>query len=156
MTSKVAVSVFESPAVALLCELEDAAHKAGSSLTATAMPNGKVHLAPKAILTPERIARVREHRDALHLLICICDDEVQARRVGFARQIAVAGAFTVLPALRFVPGGPAVDDACVSCGNSTDTPSWCWRCQLAARLATHGNVPVDWAAATRQLSTATV
>jgi hypothetical protein len=149
--SKAQVSVFDSPALDLLCELEDAANESGVVLTATVREGDRIHLAPKSILTPDRIARVQTHRDALRLLIQICDDGVQARRSAFARQVAAAGTATVLPALRFVSRVTQAEGVCVSCGDATDAPSWCWRCQLAARLAAHGTVPVDWVPVSRQL-----
>ena len=142
-------SIFDSPAVALLCELEEAALDAGTVLTATLTPAGRVRLAPESIFTPDRIARVHEHRAALSLLVRICDDGVNARRLAFAAQIAAVGTRPVLPALRLVVPLPGVDGACVSCGDTTDAPSWCARCQLAARLEIHGTIPVSWVPVSR-------
>ena len=132
----------DSPALELLCELEDAALSIGRSLEATVTAAGRLQLGPREILTPERVTRISTHRDALRVLVLVCDTVVQNRLASFRQQLRDYRGAAVQPALRLSTvngyGG------CVACGDATDAPTWCWRCQLAGRLATHGDVPAGW------------
>lgn len=137
------VSVFDSPAVALLLELEDAAEQLGTeALTIAVTSAGRLRIAPSGILTPDRRAVVQIYRDALRVLVQICDEGVQARRQVFTEQLRAHQDPGSVPALRFRPTMEG-EHICVSCGNQTDG-TWCWRCQCAARLALTGSVPADW------------
>lgn len=138
------VSVFDSPAVALLCELETAARDAGVPLTIAVTSEGRLQIAPRSVLTEDRAALVRTHRDALRLLVWCCDSGVQARRAMFTRTVEASADSAGVPALRYRRGVEARAGQCVSCGDATAAPAWCWRCQLAARLAVCGDAPCDW------------
>lgn len=142
MTSEPSKSVFDTPGVSLLCELEDAALTAGAPLTALVQADGRLTLGPNQILTAERSARIKEHRQALLLLVRCVDDGVVERRAGFVEQIKRA-AGVVAPALRFRACRGVTVGHCVSCNEPWSSPI-CWRCQLAARLALRGDVPADW------------
>lgn len=132
MRSKSSAAVFDSPAVPLVLELEDAAMQAGASLSVTVAPSGKLLVAPPAILTPERIEAIRKHRDALRVLVLICDEGVIARRAAFADGRRIDG--------RAADG----DSGCSACGDMCGTVARCWRCQLAARLSAGSEITCDW------------
>lgn len=136
-------TVLSSPMLPLLLELEDAARASGAELSITMTDTGRFHVAPTSVLTPERRAQIRAHRDAFRLLVHIASAAVQARATVFRRQLQTHRSLSVYPALRFTsdvtPGG------CVSCGEPTSAPTWCGACQTAARLARDGDIPVEWA-----------
>ena len=58
-----------SPAVALLCELEQAALDCGEPLHVSFTAAGTMRIAPKAILTPSRVPRIKLNRDDLAWLV---------------------------------------------------------------------------------------
>ena len=139
-----AQSVFDSPALPLLLELEDAALQAGVELSVSITATGRLHVAPKSLLTPERTERIRACRDALRLLMQIASPDVQARTAAFREQLQAYRGPSVHPALRFRARALSPSSGCVSCGEPTDAPTWCARCQTAARLARDGDIPADW------------
>jgi hypothetical protein len=149
-------SLFSSAVVDLICALECAAMDAGKALSIEVTERGRLRVSPRELLTDEYAARIREHRDALRLLVWCSDDGVQARRAVFARTVAAASNKPGLPALRYRDDVALERGRCVSCGDDTTAPVWCWRCQLAARLAVCGDVPVDWIPAGGLTATASV
>lgn len=133
-------TVFNSPALPLLLELEDAAIEAGTELTIRVSDDGRLSVSPRAVLSEDRSSRIREHRHALRLLVQIADEGVQARASAFRQQIHERSADVVFPFLRF----RATDgNACVSCGEPA-VVAMCTKCQIATRLARDGDLPVDW------------
>ncbi len=137
-------TIFDSPAVALLCELEDAARETGAELTAAVLSDGKLRIAPAAVLTPARVLALKEHRDALRLLVLVNDPAVVARRDVFARYLETYTGGAIVPALRFVRSGPVQPGRCYSCAEKTAALVWCPACQMAARLARGCAVPSAW------------
>lgn len=135
-------TVFDSPALPLLLELENAALVNGAELVITITYTGRLRVAPRSLLTPERRERIRAHRDALCLLVQIAGAGVQARAQVFRRQLHAHNGPAAYPALRFTP--PVQPGGCVSCGEPAEAAVWCWQCQIAARLARDGDVPADW------------
>ena len=73
------MDAFASPAVALLCELEDAAVAIGTPLAVTFTDEARMRIEPRAVLTPPRVARIREHRDALAILVKLVLDDDHGR-----------------------------------------------------------------------------
>jgi hypothetical protein len=136
--------VFASPAVSLLCELEEAALELGASLEASITPESRLRLGPRQVLTPDRTARVRSNRDALRVLVLCVDEGVMARRAVFEAILVRHHDPSILPALRYRTGRDGTDGRCVSCGEDQPKPILCWRCQLAARVARRLPVPSDW------------
>lgn len=134
-------NVFESPALPLLLELE----AAGLALVTTV--TGTLRIGPAERLTPEQVAAIHEHRDALKTLALICEDGVQARRVTFVATLAEAES-ALVPSLVFRPDLPYVAGQCFSCGdpNGRATFGRCWRCALAWRLAVRVPIPAGLAA----------
>ena len=132
--------VLQSPAVGILCALEADGFRV--ELTA----DGVLVIAPRSRLTPERMAEITRHRDALKLLLRCCDAGVQARRDVFEYQLAQTPAPRV-PAFLFRPDVPYVHGVCFSCGDALAALRFgrCWRCSLAWRLAVRLPVPADLA-----------
>jgi hypothetical protein len=131
--------VFNSPAVALLVELE----AAGLQVVER---DGVVYVRPAGQLTDAQRELLREERAAILTLLRICDDGVTDRRVAFEKVLSEATGAT-LPALLFRAGVPYTRHTCYSCGDSI-SQSWgrCWRCSLAARLACRQGIHADWIA----------
>ncbi len=121
--------VLASPAVAVLCELENA----GLDLVVV---GDRLRVWPTERLTPEREQTIRQHRDALKVLVSLCDDGVQVRREVFAQQAAEAPVSTV-PRFVLRAGVPYTKGLCFACGEALPEPRFgrCWRCALAWRLA---------------------
>lgn len=142
--SNVPHSVFDSPALPLLCELEEAATAIGVCLEATVTADGRLRVGPREILTPSRVSRIQQSRDALRVLIWIADSGMLARRDVFRLQLASYTGRSVVPALQYVAGVRPEPGVCISCGGRMTAPTWCGRCQLAARLALYESVPDDW------------
>jgi hypothetical protein len=136
--------VFDSPAVALLCQLEDAACAVGSELSATLLAGEKLRIAPAAILTAERTHAIQEYRGALRLLLFVNDPGVVVRRDAFAAYLASYRGSSIVPALRLTPSAAVVAGTCYSCAEPTTAAVWCPACQLAARLARGVALPTDW------------
>ena len=83
MARSVAVpDIFDSPAVALLCELETV----GAVIELTSAD--KLRVGPPDLLTPQQMTAIRQHGPALKMLVRVCDDGVQDRRQAFERAIA--------------------------------------------------------------------
>jgi hypothetical protein len=143
-------TVLCSPALALLLELEDAALAIGAELSITITDTGRLHVAPKCLLTPERSDRIRALRDALRLLVQVASPCVQARAESFRRQLRKHDRLSAYPVLRFrvpvTPGG------CVSCGEPWAGSAFCGACQIATRLARDGDLSVEWVPAGRPVS----
>jgi hypothetical protein len=142
MATPVTSDVFRSPAVEILCALE----QDGFRVEVTA--DGVLVIAPRSQLTPERMAAIAECKDAIRQLVRVCDPAVQARRSVFERQLAQTPAPRV-PTFLFRPGISYQAGLCFSCG--TRLPglqfSRCWRCALAWRLACRLPVPAELASA---------
>ena len=134
-------SVLDSPAVAVLCGLEDA----GLDL---AVVDGRLRVWPVERLTAEHEQLIQEHRDALVTLVRICDDGVQERLVTFKKQIKNAPEGT-MPDFVYVRGTAYAKGVCFSCGTALATPAYgrCWRCALAWRMAAGLPVPTELGAA---------
>jgi hypothetical protein len=109
---------------------------------------GRLRVRPTTRLTPELRDRLHRERDALLVLLRICDDGVQRRREAFVATLAAETA-AVLPALVFTPDVPYVAGKCFSCAQPNDRPTFgrCWRCALAWRLALGLPISSDFAAA---------
>lgn len=132
--------VLASPALPLLIHLE----AEGFSFS---HDGDRLLVRPIDRLSPELLEQVRRERDALLLLLRICDEGVQQRREVFARRLSEANQ-AVLPGLVFREGLPYVAGRCFSCGETTERPTFgrCGRCALAWRLAVGVAVPSDFAA----------
>ena len=128
--------VFQSPAVALLVRLENA----GFQLAVT--DTNQLRVWPVERVDAVLRAELQAHREALRMLVRICDDGVQQRRELFAAKLAERGR-GVLPDLVVQPGIAPVKGRCVSCAEALDVNRMgkCWRCCLAWRLA--AGVPVS-------------
>ena len=102
---------------------------------------------PISRLTSEGRADIEQYRDDLLVLLRICDESVQERRVVFAQQLAAAG--DAVPILAYRPGTSYVPGVCYSCAEPLPHPRHgrCWRCALAARLACRAPIPSDLMAA---------
>ena len=132
--------VLNSPAVAVLCDLEHA----GLDL---AVVDGRLRVWPADLLTPEHEQLIRQHRDELVALVRICDDGIQERLAAFKVQRREAPAGT-LPDFVFQRGTPYDKGVCFSCGAALPQPEFgrCWRCSLAWRMAADVPIPAGQAA----------
>ena len=138
MATPVTPDVFDSPAVAILCDLE----RDGFRVELTA--DGVV-IAPRSRLTSDRMTAIAGCKDALKALISIATDAgVQDRRDAFRLQLDAVPAPCV-PAFLFKPGLPYVAGRCFACADALPELrfSRCWRCAIAWRLACRLPVPVD-------------
>ena len=133
-------NVLNSPAVAVLCNLEHA----GLDL---AVVNGRLRVWPAERLTAEYEQLIQQHRDALVTLVRICDQGVQERVAVFRAQLE-ADPTTIGPFL-FKAGVPYGRGVCFSCGACLPDACFgrCWRCRLGWRLAYRLPVPAELAAA---------
>jgi hypothetical protein len=133
--------VFASPALPLLLGLE----ARGCHLNVI---RDRLIVEPASLLTPDELAAVYAHAEALAALLRVCDDQVQARRAVFARQLAGVSE-GVLPALLFRDGVPYVAGVCFACGDGLERARFgrCWRCALGWRLAAGVPIHVDVATA---------
>ena len=131
--------VLDSPAVAILSALE------ADGFTVQLEPDNGMVIAPRSRLTPERMAEITRHKDALKLLLRCCDAGVQARRDVFEFQLAQTLAPGV-PAFLFRPHVPYTPGVCFSCGDGLPEHrfSRCWRCSLAWRLAAGVRIASDF------------
>lgn len=116
-------SVLESPAVELLCRLEDQ----GFDL---AVHKGRLRVTPGDRLNVAQEAEIRQYRDDLVLLVRVCDPGVQTRLAAFKAQ-SPSTAPVLLSGVRYVAG------VCYSCAERLEPGRHgrCWRCGLALRLA---------------------
>ncbi len=132
--------VLSSPAVAVLCDLE----QAGLDL---AVVDGRLRVWPAERLTDEHERMIQEHRDELVALVRICDAGVQERLVAFKRQLAKAPKGTT-PDFVFQRGTAYAKGLCFSCGAALPEPQYgrCWRCSLAWRMAAGVSIPAEQAA----------
>ena len=137
----ITTDVLNSPAVAVLCGLEDA----GLDLVVVA---GRLRVSPVERLTSEHERVIQEHRDELVALVRICDAGVQERLVAFKRQLAKAPKGTT-PDFVFRRGTAYAKGVCFSCGAALPVPEFgrCWRCSLAWRMAAGVPIPAEQAAA---------
>lgn len=136
MDSPMTLDVFQSPAVAIFCDLE----RDGFHVELTA--DGALSIAPRSRLTPARMQAIAASKDAIRQLVRSCDDGVQARRDVFEFQLAQTPAPCV-PAFVFRSDVPYVPGVCFSCGDRQPALRFgrCWRCSLAWRLACRLPVP---------------
>ncbi len=84
------------------------------------------------------------HKDALRMLVRVCDEGVRDRREAFAKQLDNVPPGVLVP--RFVfRESPYAKGRCHACGEALGRPRWgsCWRCMLARRLVCHAPVPPD-------------
>ncbi len=134
-------NVLNSPAVAVLCDLEHA----GLDL---AVVDGRLRVWPVERLTAEHERLIQQHRHALVTLVRICDDGVQERMAAFKQQLANTAADSI-PSFLFRPDVPYVKGLCFSCGTELPEPRFgrCARCALAWRLAAGVDIPGELAAA---------
>ncbi len=132
--------VFESPALPLLLELERDGFDLG-------VRSGTLWVKPARRLTPERRARITEHRAALKALVLVCDDGVQDRVVAYKAQLAAVPAGST-PDFVFQRGTAHTRGVCFSCASPLSVPEFgrCWRCSLAWQLAMQIPIPADLAA----------
>ena len=124
---QVTQNVLDSPAVAVLCDLEHA----GLDL---AVVNGRLRVWPVERLTGACELLIQQHRDELVTLVG--DSGVRARVAAYRQQLREVPAGSA-PAFVFRPGTPYRKTACLSCGVALPEPRWgrCWQCSLAWRLA---------------------
>lgn len=137
-----ASDVLNSPALPVLLALESAGVR-------VELKEGRVHLSPAADVTPEQRQILSAHAKAVRILVVIAMDEgVQARREVFRQQIHT-DVCDAAPLLVFRPGTAYVPGVCYSCADRLEHVKMgrCWRCALAARLASHAPVPDDLALA---------
>jgi hypothetical protein len=104
--SEVAASVLHSCAVAVLVRLE----VEGFEVSAV---GDRLKVKPIARLTADHRADIERYRQDLLVLLRVCDDMVQARRVAFSQQLAAGG--DAVPALVYRPGTSYVPGVCYSC-----------------------------------------
>jgi hypothetical protein len=140
MAPPIGPDIFQSPAVAILCDLER------DGFQIELLDDGTLCISPRTGLTLERMQEITEHRDALRLLVRCCDEEVQDRQDIFRRQIAAAPDGR-MPVFIYREGVPYQAGSCFSCGADLPEPVFgrCWRCALAWRLACRLPVPLDLA-----------
>jgi hypothetical protein len=137
-------TVFSSPALTLLLELEQAALDAGGQLSIVITEAGKLRITPATILTPDRCDRIRAHRVGLKLLTQLTDEAVQQRTARFRACLRRQSGPIALSQLQYIVA-PVRRGQCRSCGDAAGDPrDWCWRCQLAAQLARDGDLPLSW------------
>ena len=134
-------NVLNSPAVAVLCDLEHA----GLDL---AVVDGRLRVWPAERLTAEHEQLIQQHRNALVTLVRICDEGVEERLAVFKQQCANTPADSI-PSFLFRPDVPYVKGSCFSCGDPITELRFgrCSRCALAWRLATGVGIPAELAAA---------
>lgn len=142
MADPMTADVLQSPAVGILCGLE----ADGFQVDVTA--DGVLRIAPRSRLTPERMSAISVQRDALRMLVRICDEGVQERRETFARQLEMAPPGVLVPCFVFREV-PYVKGRCHACGDRLEREQWgsCWRCMLARRLVCRAPIPADLLAA---------
>lgn len=138
--TEVVPDVLSSPALDVLLTLE----RDGFRVELT--PDDTLRIGPRDRLTPELVVALRHHKDSLKMLVRLCDDGVQDRRLVFVAQRAAAPPGTV-PASLFRPGVPYAAGVCFSCGDRLPRPHFgrCWRCTLAWRLACRVPIAVELA-----------
>ena len=136
-----AQNVLDSPAVAVLCGLEDA----GLYL---AVVNGRLRVWPAERLTATHEHLIRQYRSELVALVRICDDGIQERLVVYKQQLAKVPKGST-PDFVFQRGTPYAKAVCFSCGAVLPEPHYgrCWRCSLAWRLAVRVPIPAEQTAA---------
>jgi hypothetical protein len=134
--------VFDSPAVTIICGLEADGFRV--ELTAA----GVLVIAPRSRLTPERMAEITTHKEAVRLLVRACDAGVLARREVFEQDLARTPA-PGIPRFLFIAGLPYVAGRCFSCADALHAARFgrCWRCALAWRLAARVPISPDLGAA---------
>ena len=122
-------NVLSSPAVAVLCGLEDA----GLDL---AVVHGRLRVWPVERLTAEHEGLIQQHRDELITLVRMCDDGVQERLLAFKAQLREAPEGS-LPNFVFTRGVTYARGVCFSCAAVLREPrnGRCWRCSLGWKLA---------------------
>ena len=142
MAGSVTADIFQSAAVGIL----DGLKTDGFRVELTA--DDVLSIAPRSRLTPERMATVTAHKDALRTLVRVCDEGVQDRREAFARQLETAPPGVLVPRLVFRKA-PYTNGHCHACGEALECARWgsCWRCMLARRLACRAPIPADLLAA---------
>ncbi len=143
MATPVTPDVFDSPAVAILCDLE----RDGFRVELTA--DGVLVIAPRSRLTSDRMTAIAGCKDALKALVSIATDAgVHERRDAFQLQLDAAPALTG-PAFLFKMGIAYVPGMCFSCGDGLPELRFgrCCRCSLAWRLACRMPVSAAFAAA---------
>ena len=134
-------TVFESPALLLLVELEHAGFQLRLS------SGDRIQVEPGSKLTDAQRRFLTDYKVAIVMLLRCCDDGVVDRRDAFRAQLEVT-APQMTPAFLFRPDVPYVAGRCFSCGevNGRATFGRCWRCSLAWRLACRLPIPADLAA----------
>ena len=135
--SEMSSDVLQSPAVEVLVRLEAEGFEIGAA-------GDRLRVKPISRLTVDQRAELERYRADLLMLLRVCDEAVQDRRLAFARQLDTG----VDPGLLvFRPAVPYVAGRCFSCGDATGRPvhGKCWRCALAWRLALRLPIATDLA-----------
>lgn len=134
-------SVFDSPGVPLLLELE----QAGFDFT---VRRGELWVNPVDQLTAKQRASIQLYRNELLTLVQCCDEGVQKRLASFKQQLSRAPKQTT-PAFVFRQGTPWAKGSCFSCAGPLDEQRYgrCWRCSLAWRMAAGVSIPAEKARA---------
>lgn len=148
------VALFDSPALAILCELER------DGFAVQLQPDEVLVIMPRSRLTPDRMAAIAAHKLDLKQLMRWRDPSVCARLAVMRKQCESAppGPLPVLvyrhdvpyvPGLCFSCGDALPVSGCFSCGDALPVSPWgrCWRCALAWRLAVGVRVPPTVASA---------
>ena len=105
--------MFQSAAVGILGGLKADGFRV--ELTA----DGVLSIAPRSRLTPERMATVTVHKDALQMLVRVYDEGVQARCEVFARQLETAPSGVLVPQFVFREA-PYSRGRCHACGDALE------------------------------------
>jgi hypothetical protein len=135
--------VLNSPALPVVLDLEAAGVR-------FRVAGDQVLVSPTGVLTPAHREVLRQHREAVFLIVATSTDVgVQARRDTFRQQLDAAAPGTI-PAFLFQVGVPYVEGACFSCAACLPALHFgrCWRCSLAWRLACRVPISAECAAAT--------
>jgi hypothetical protein len=137
---EVSPDIFLSPAVAILCGLE----QDGFDVRLT--EDDALSIAPRERLTPTLMADIAMHKETIKALLRCLDNGVLARRDAMARRFTSTGGSTAALVAR--DDLPYRAGVCFSCGDGLPElrHGRCWRCALAWRLVMRLPIPADFAA----------
>ncbi len=132
--------VLDGPALGLLLDLEH------DGFSVDLSDDGVLRIRPRDRLSPDRVAEILRHKDALRLLVRSVDAGVEARVEAFKTQLTTTSA-PAIPAFLLQPNVPYVRGVCFSCGERLPHPKFgrCWRCSVAWRLAAGIRLDVELA-----------
>ncbi len=122
--------VLDGPALGLLLDLEH------DGFSVELGDDGVLRIRPRDRLSPDRLAEILRHKDALRVLVRSVDAGVEARVEVFKAQLATTPA-PAMPAFLFKPNVPYIRGICFACGERLPHLKFgrCWRCSVAWRLA---------------------